>query len=47
MAKKVGSFAACIVSEPIGNYQDIWKPIPENSQVFIGEQRIDVRGFEV
>ena len=37
MARKLGRFAACLVSEPVGNYQDVWKPIPENSQVFIGE----------
>lgn len=43
---KFGDFAACIVSEPIGNYQDIWRPVPENSRVFIHKERgIDVGKF--
>ena len=47
MAKKVGRFAACLVSEPIGNYQDIWKPIPENSQIFIGQARPRISDFDI
>jgi glutamine amidotransferase len=46
VAKKVGRFAACLVSEPIGNYQDKWKPIPENSQIFIGGAHTDIRSFD-
>lgn len=34
-----GDFAACIVSEPMGKYQDIWKPVPENSQVVIHKDK--------
>lgn len=47
IAKKVGRFAACLVSEPIGNFQDIWKPIPENSQVFIGGAHTDISAFKI
>lgn len=47
MAKKLGRFAACLVSEPIGTYQDIWRAIPETSQVFIGDARAQVSDFEV
>jgi glutamine amidotransferase len=43
---KVGNFAACLVSEPIGNYQNSWHPIPDNSKIIIHEQRIDVSGFQ-
>ncbi|MBK6538495.1 MAG: hypothetical protein IPG09_12235 [Ignavibacteria bacterium] len=28
---KFGDFAACLVSEPIGDYQNIWRVVPENS----------------
>ena len=41
-----GDFAACIVSEPIGNYQDIWKPVPENSQVTIRKGQIEITPFQ-
>ena len=47
MARKLGRFAACLVSEPVGNYQDVWKPIPENSQVFIGEAHTQISAFTV
>jgi glutamine amidotransferase len=33
-------------AEPIGNYQDIWRPVPENSQVIIHKEKgIDVNAF--
>lgn len=47
MGRKLGRFAACLVSEPIGNYQDSWKPIPENSQVFIDSEHTQIGGFEI
>jgi glutamine amidotransferase len=47
MARKLGRFAACLVSEPIGNYQDSWKPIPENSQVFIDSEHAHIGGFQI
>lgn len=43
---KYGDFAACLVSEPIGNYQDTWHPVPENSMVVIQNKRIEVSRFE-
>ena len=46
IAKKFGGFAACLVSEPIGAYQETWKPIPENSQVFIGGAEATIRAFD-
>ncbi|HEX5150162.1 MAG TPA: class II glutamine amidotransferase [Parafilimonas sp.] len=43
---KFGDFAACIVSELIGNYQHIWRPVHENSQVIIHKKRgIDISTF--
>ena len=42
---KFGDFAACLVSEPIGNYQEIWKVIPENSVVEIRDKKIEVKPF--
>jgi glutamine amidotransferase len=44
--KKLADFAACIVSEPIGNYQDLWHALPENSQVMISSGKIEKSGFE-
>lgn len=43
--EKLGAFAACLVSEPIGKYQALWKEIPEQSQVFIGEQAVTISTF--
>ena len=45
--EKFGDFAACLVSEPIGRFQDSWKPVPENSQVVIREKEIEVSEFNV
>ena len=42
---KLKGFAACIVSEPIGNYQESWKPIPDNSSILIQNQKIDIGEF--
>lgn len=42
---KIGEFAACIVSEPIGNYQDSWKAIPDNSKILIKNQKIEISEF--
>ncbi|MBS1659273.1 MAG: class II glutamine amidotransferase [Bacteroidetes bacterium] len=45
--KKLGDFASCLVSEPIGNYQDLWHQLPENSQVVIHDGRIEKAEFKV
>jgi glutamine amidotransferase len=42
---KLGDFAACLVSEPIGDYQDVWLPIPENAQVVIRDKQVEIKGF--
>ena len=41
-----GDFAACLVSEPIGDYQDIWRPIPENFKVVVHGKNIEMSRFE-
>ncbi|MEP7128723.1 MAG: class II glutamine amidotransferase [Chitinophagales bacterium] len=43
---RLGDFASCLVSEPIGNYQEEWDLIPENSQVVIGNGEIKSSAFE-
>lgn len=42
---KFGNFAACLVSEPIGNYQNTWHPVPDNSMVVIQNQNITINAF--
>ncbi|MBK8486347.1 MAG: class II glutamine amidotransferase [Chitinophagales bacterium] len=42
---KFGDFAACIVSEPIGNFQDIWQTVSENSVVTVENKKISVVDF--
>jgi len=40
-----GDFAACIVSEPIGDFQDNWNPVSDNSQVLIHNKKIELSDF--
>ena len=47
VSHKLQPFSACLVSEPIGNYQDLWHPLAENSQVIISGQRIEKSGFDI
>lgn len=42
---QLGDNAVCIVSEPIGEYQNIWKPIPENSAVTVNDNGSDITAF--
>lgn len=42
---KFGEFAACIVSEPIGNFQDSWKPIPDNAKIVIQNKQVVISDF--
>lgn len=44
---RFGDFAACLVSEPMGNYQEIWKVVPDNSVVIVQDQNILVNNFQV
>jgi glutamine amidotransferase len=43
-----GDFAVCLVSEPIGNFMEAWRPLPENSLVVVNQQQhtIEVSAFE-
>lgn len=42
---KFGEFAGCIVSEPIGRYQDSWRPIPDNSMIALHPDGMEENGF--
>lgn len=42
-----GDFAVCLVSEPIGNYQDTWRTVPENSVVTVKDENIAVKDFKI
>ncbi|MBK9228117.1 MAG: class II glutamine amidotransferase [Ignavibacteria bacterium] len=42
-----GDFAVCLVSEPIGDYQETWRVIPENSVVLVKDQKVTVDSFQV
>lgn len=44
---KFGDFAACLVSEPIGDYQETWRVIHEDSVVVVQDQNIMVSDFRV
>lgn len=44
---KFGDFAACLVSEPIGNYQETWRVVPENSVVTVQDKSIKVKPFKI
>lgn len=43
---KIADYSRCLVSEPIGNYQDRWKAIPENSWIYIDQKQIKEGGFQ-
>jgi predicted glutamine amidotransferase len=43
---RLGNFAACLVSEPIGNYQDSWHAIADNSKIIIHNQRVEISDFK-
>jgi glutamine amidotransferase len=42
---RFGNFAACLVSEPIGKYQDRWREIPEQSQVLVSGNTVTTSDF--
>lgn len=44
---KFGDFAVCVVSEPIGDYQQTWRVIPENSVVLVKDENIEITAFKV
>lgn len=41
-----GDFAACIVSEPIGKFTDVWYEVPEQSKVIVENKSLLVSMFE-
>jgi glutamine amidotransferase len=45
VAGKIGAGAVCLVSEPIGKYQDLWQLIPENSKVTISAGAPEISVF--
>lgn len=45
LKEKLGDFAAMLVSEPIGNYQDLWQEIPDQSQVVIRDKKTSFAEF--
>jgi predicted glutamine amidotransferase len=47
MEGKFGEFAYCLVSEPIGKFQDYWKAIPENSMLVISDDKLHEMPFKV
>ena len=40
------SHARCLVSEPIGDFQNLWTEVPQNSMVVIHESRVDTKPFK-
>jgi glutamine amidotransferase len=46
VAGAFGNFAACLVSEPIGKFQETWKLLDENSQVVISSETIKMSFFK-
>ncbi len=43
---KIADFSRCIVSEPIGNYQDKWHEIPDNSRIYLHGDQVVETGFQ-
>ncbi|MCU0396336.1 MAG: class II glutamine amidotransferase [Chitinophagaceae bacterium] len=42
---RFGDFAMCIVSEPIGRFQDSWDLVPENSMVLVKNKTMEQSRF--
>lgn len=42
---KFGDFAVCLVSEPIGNWQEAWQEVPENSVVIVEDNAVRTEEF--
>ncbi len=42
-----GKFAACIVSEPVGDYQNIWRTVPDSSVVIVSDENIEITPFVI
>ncbi len=46
VGEKFSGSSTCLVSEPIGDYSDIWSEVPEQSKVLIDERGVLVSGIE-
>lgn len=42
---RLESHARCLVSEPIGKFQKLWKEVPQSSTVIIKEGNVDIKSF--
>lgn len=40
-----GDFAVCLVSEPIGDYQETWRKVPENTVVLVDGECVTLSNF--
>lgn len=45
-AGRFGDFATCIVSEPIGKYQEAWTPVAENTFVTVRDKAVTTAAFQ-
>lgn len=45
--RKFGDFAACLVSEPIGDYMEKWHSVPENSMIKVSNNNITAAPFKL
>lgn len=43
---RFGDFAVCLVSEPMGKFEEIWKVVPEQSMVVVRDNTIEVEAFK-
>lgn len=43
---RFGDFAVCLVSEPMGMFEEIWKVVPEQSMVVVTDNNIEVEYFK-
>jgi glutamine amidotransferase len=41
-----GDFAVCLVSEPMGKFEEKWKEIPDQSMVIIENEKMEVKPFK-
>jgi glutamine amidotransferase len=43
---RFGDFAVCLVSEPMGKFEEIWKEVPEQSMVVVRNKHLQVEAFK-
>lgn len=42
---RFGEHACCLVSEPIGDFEEKWNPLPPNTQVYIENGNLEINSF--